>query len=124
MSKKTLSINLLLCLTVVIMCGAAWAQMPRNFPAESRFGELTELNYPLVVIDDEEHQMGPGGQIRGKNNLIILPAQLDYTGPVQYQLDNVGYIYRLWFLTEDEIAKAEERADKSTLDKFLDFFDF
>lgn len=106
------------------MCGAAWAQMPRNFPAESRFGELTELNYPLVVIDDEEHQMGPGGQIRGTNNLIILPAQLDYTGPVQYQLDNVGYIYRLWFLTEDEIAIAEERADKSTLDKFLDFFDF
>ncbi len=124
MNKSFIQIGLLVILTIVIMSGSAFAQLPRNFPADSKFGELSEIKYPLVVIDDEEYHMGTGGQMRGTNNLIILPAQFDYTGPVQYQLDTMGYVYRIWFLSEDEATMAEERADKSTMDKFLDFFDF
>lgn len=126
MKKNFIPIGLLLILSIAII-NNAFAQSPRNFPADSQFGELSEFKYPLVIIDDKELYIGTGGQVRGVDNLIVLPAKLEYTGPVQYQLDAMGYIYRLWFLTADEAARAEQQmgnGSDNTIDTFLDFFKF
>ena len=51
--------------------------------------------------------MGAGGQIRGVDNLIILPNVANYIGMVRYQLDIAGNLHRVWILTQEEANQAE-----------------
>ena len=51
-------------------------------------------------------QMGAGGQIRGIDNLIILPNRANYIGLVRYQVDIMGNLHRVWFLTQEEAHQA------------------
>jgi len=54
--------------------------------------------------------MGVGGQIRDTDNLIIMPGRLNKTGYIRYQIDSMGLVYRIWFLTPEEVALAKEQA--------------
>jgi hypothetical protein len=56
--------------------------------------------------------MGAGGQIRGVDNLIILPSTANYIGLVRYQLDIMGNLHRVWILTPDEVKEAESEGQQ------------
>jgi len=89
----------------------AHAQTPRTFPQDTQFGELTEFNYPHAKIGDKVYTLTPALQIRGTNNLIILPASLRDGGAVRFRLDNMRNVSRIWLLTaaEAELASAEKK---------------
>ena len=93
------------------------ADLSRLFPqppSNSKLGELTAINYPQVEISGETLQLGAGGQIRGTNNHIILPALLTELGPVLYWIGPTGDVQRIWLLTSEEMAQAEEEGKYAT----------
>ncbi|HNP25651.1 MAG TPA: hypothetical protein PKM20_02830 [Nitrosomonas sp.] len=111
--------RMLQCILVVMLAGVTgygYAQFIRNFPLESKFGKLKSHAYPQFKIDKEMMVMGAGGQIRDVNNLLIMPAMLNQTGYIRYQIDSMGLVYRIWFLTPEEIksAKEEEKTRKQS----------
>jgi len=102
---------------LVGMISYGYAQSVRQFPIDSQFGKLKSHSYPEFEIDKKELVMGMGGQIRDAHNLLILPTMLEqnrHRGYVRYQIDNMGLLHRIWFLTPEEIklAKAEEKLRK------------
>lgn len=107
----------LLFMLAIMLTGLACnvhAQLARLFPPpppDSKLGELTAIEYPLVRINDEILQLGAGGQIRGTNNFIILPSLLTEFGPILYWIGPTGDVQRIWLLTPEEAAqaKAEEK---------------
>lgn len=90
----------------------ALAQQTRKFPEDSRLGNLTAVSFPQFTIDGMQFIMGPGGQIRGVDNLIIMPSMASYSGLIRYQLDMTGYLQRVWFLTPDEVKDAESQGQQ------------
>ncbi len=103
---------------LVCMISYGYAQAVRNFSVDSQFGRLKSHAYPEFRIDKKKLIMGMGGQIRDANNLLILPTMLEknrHRGYVRYQIDNMGLLHRIWFLTPEEIklAKAEEKLRKN-----------
>ena len=95
----------------VIFSSNASAQLMRSFPTDSKLGKLKAFAYPEVKIDKQALHLGAGSQIRDENNLIILPATMNKKGPVRYQMDTMGNVHRIWFLTPDE-AKQERKKEK------------
>jgi len=109
MNKIRLLQSILLIL-LACMISQNHAQLIRNFPVDSKFGMLKSFTHPQIKIDKEKdiRILGVGGQIRDTNNMIIMPNALNKTGYIRYQIDNMGFIYRIWFLTPEEIALAKE----------------
>lgn len=105
--KKTQVMQLLLVIVLTLLSHPVFSQQVRNFPADSRPGNLTAVSFPLFTINGQQMQMGAGGQIRGIDNLIILPSVANYTGLIRYQLDIMGNLHRVWFLTQEEANRAE-----------------
>ncbi len=95
-----------------MMAAPALAQQTRKFPENSKLGNLTMVSFPQFTIDGQSFIMGPGGQIRGVDNLIILPTTASYTGLIRYQLDMTGYLLRVWILTPDEVKEAESQGQQ------------
>jgi hypothetical protein len=107
--------QLLQCVMLILlacMINQSYAQLVRNFPLDSKFGKLKSYSYPQFKIDKEKEIMimGVGGQIRDTDNLIIMPGMLNKTGYIRYQVDSMGLVYRIWFLTPEEVALAKEEA--------------
>ncbi|MCB1935769.1 MAG: hypothetical protein KDF59_07490 [Nitrosomonas sp.] len=105
--------RLLQCMVLILLAcimSQSHAQLIRNFPVDSKFGKLKSFTHPQFKIDKEKQVLilGVGGQIRDTNNMIIMPDALNKTGYIRYQIDNMGFIYRIWFLTPEEIALAKE----------------
>ncbi|SFK70899.1 hypothetical protein SAMN05216302_101314 [Nitrosomonas aestuarii] len=110
---------MLQCILVVMLVGVIGygnTQLMRNFPMESKFGQLKSHAYPQIKIDKETMVMGAGVQVRDANNLFIIPTMLNQTGYIRYQIDSMGLVYRIWFLTPEEIksAKEEEKVRKQS----------
>lgn len=107
----------ILATAAVLVAGNANADLSRLFPqppSNSKLGELTAIYYPQVEISGETMQIGAGGQIRGINNHIILPAVLTEFGPVLYWIGPTGDVQRIWLLTSEEMAQAEEEGKYAT----------
>lgn len=100
------------CIASISFSSSASAQLMRNFPVDSKLGVLKAFAYPEVKIDKQKLHLGAGSQIRDENNLIILPATMSKKGPVRYQMDTMGNVHRIWFLTPDE-AKQERVKEKN-----------
>ena len=105
--KKTQVTLGLLAMTICLLAQPGFSQQTRKFPADSRLGNLTAVSFPLFTINGQQVQMGAGGQIRGADNLIILPSAANYTGLIRYQLEITGSLRRVWILTPDEVKEAE-----------------
>ncbi len=122
MIKKT---PVTLCLLITVLCLLAqpvFSQQTRKFPTGSRLGHLTAVSFPLFTIDGQQVQMGAGGQIRGVDNLIILPSAANYNGLIRYQLDFSGNLHRVWILTPDEVKEAENEGQEIPKPKKRFFF--
>ena len=98
MMKKTSIWVLLTALIATLWSQPGFSQQVRNFPVDSKLGDLTAVSFPVFKINGQTFQMAAGGQVRGVDNLIIL---------VRYQLDFSGYLHRVWFITPDEVKAAE-----------------
>lgn len=112
MMKKTQVTLWLLTMTLCLLAQPVFSQQTRKFPTGSRLGHLTAVSFPLFTIDGQQIQMGAGGQIRGVDNLIILPNAANYTGLIRYQLDVTGNLHRVWILTPDEVKEAESEGQQ------------
>ncbi|MBS0496919.1 MAG: hypothetical protein HRU77_07590 [Gammaproteobacteria bacterium] len=110
--KKTQVTLWLLTMTLCLLTQPVFSQQTRKFPTGSRLGHLTAVSFPLFTIDGQQIQMGAGGQIRGVDNLIILPNAANYTGLIRYQLDVTGNLHRVWILTPDEVKEAESEGQQ------------
>ncbi len=81
----------------------AYTSMARNFPADSLKGELlAPLEGDGVQISGKRFSKAPALQIRNEQNLIVMPASLQGTLPVRYQLDPLGSVWRVWILSSAE----------------------
>lgn len=82
------------------------APIPRNFPPNALRGELTIVQTPVVLMNDQQDKLSPGSRIRNEFNRLVLPASL--TGRkliVNYTRENYGMIHEVWILTEAEAAE-------------------
>lgn len=106
---------------MISLTNAAFGQLLRNFPIDSQTGKLTKFEYPMIVISKQTLYLSAGSQIRDKNNLIVMPAALNERGPVRYQIDTMGNVQRVWFLTheEAELAKIEQNENSNKLLEFI-----
>lgn len=94
-------------LLVLLGAAPALAQiLPRDFPKDAQAGQIRHVFELTLSIDGRNVAMAPGGMIRDRNNLIIVPASLPAGGAIgRYLLDENGRILRVWLLTDQEIAQ-------------------
>lgn len=112
MMKKSPAMSLLLIIVLITLSQSVFSQPVRNFPVDSKLGNLTAVSFPVFTINGQQVQMGAGGQIRGIDNLIILPSVANYIGIIRYQLDVTGNLHRVWILTPDEVKAAENEGQQ------------
>jgi hypothetical protein len=80
----------------------AYSSMARPFPADSLKGELLAPIENEIEISGKRFSRAPALQIRNEQNLIVMPASLQGTLPVRYQLDQMGSVWRVWILSSAE----------------------
>lgn len=101
---KRIVTMLVLLATFCLATNAAWAA-PRNFPANTQRGVLTATVFPQVTINGQVMQMAPGAKIYSQQNTILMHTNLlGSTVIVNYTLDPMGYVSRIWILTQEELA--------------------
>jgi hypothetical protein len=85
----------------------AWGVMARNFPVETKKGELYPPIQQQVSISGKTLYTAPGLQVRNEQNLIVMPGTVQKSLPVRYQLDPMGNVWRIWILSAAEQAAPE-----------------
>lgn len=99
-----LLIGLLLTLTTLAVLAA-----PRTFPANAKRGALSAGVYPQVTIDGQVQRLSPGAKILSKQNLIVmLPTLMNNVYTVNYTVDQLGLIDKVWILTDEELAQGQK----------------
>lgn len=97
-------------LACVLALGVAGAQAQlRSLPAEAKRGEMRHVQDMLVEIDGKRLRLAPGAQIRGPDNLIVLPMALPPGSLVKYTLDAQANVFRAWILTPQEAAQPDAK---------------
>jgi hypothetical protein len=111
MSLRSRLFPLLAAVGLALATAAASAQVSvRNLPEDAPRGYLTFVQGNVVALDSKEIRLAPGAQIRGANNLLVLPTALPKNSLVKYQLDGGGNLFRAWILTAQEAAKPDKNA--------------
>ncbi len=82
----------------------------RTLPEDARRGYLSFVQGNVVTLDSKETRLAPGAQIRGANNLLVLPTHLPPNSLVKYQLDGGGNLVRAWILSAQEAAQPDKFA--------------
>ncbi len=62
-----------------------------------------------VLLNEQQVRLSPAAQVRGANNLIIVPASLYGNHKVAVKEDFQGMVHRIWILTDDELAALLEK---------------
>ena len=77
----------------------------RPFPPNALRGKMTPGYFPDVSIDGKARQLSPSARIFNEDNTIDMPASLRGRDiVVNYTVDAMGNIDRIWILTRDEAA--------------------
>jgi hypothetical protein len=78
----------------------------RPFPANILRGKFTPGYFPDIALDGKPRQLSPSARIFNQDNHIEMPAAVRGKDiVVNYTVDGMGYIDRIWILTEDEAAQ-------------------
>jgi len=77
----------------------------RSLPPESRLGVMRHMQGMLVRIDDRTVRLAAGAQVRDATNRIVLPVAVPPGSTVRYTLDREGYLFRVWILSPQELAR-------------------
>ena len=83
--------------------------LARSFPPDAKKGELLPPIQRELQINGATMIAAPGLQVRGKNNLIVMPNTLQGAQPIRYQLDQTGNVLRIWILTAAEQAAPDPK---------------
>lgn len=111
MPSRSRPFRLLAAFALALAAAAASAQSSvRNLPDDARRGYLSFVQTNVVSLDSKELRLAPGAQIRGPNNLLVLPTALPKNSLVKYQLDGGGNLVRAWILTPQEAAQPDKFA--------------
>ena len=94
----------------VLLSGTLAAQTlsVRTLPEDAKRANLSHVRENVMSLDGRETRLAPGGQIRGRNNLLVLPTGVPRDSLVKYQLDQSGQLYRAWILTAEEAARPDK----------------
>jgi hypothetical protein len=88
----------------------------RTLPEDAKRGTLSHVRDNLVSLDGRQIKLAPGAQIRGANNLIVVPAALPKDSLVKYQLNGSGELFRAWVLTAQEQAAKDKSSPPGGMD--------
>ncbi|MTV40128.1 hypothetical protein [Duganella radicis] len=78
----------------------------RPFPAHILRGKFTPGYFPDITLDGKARQLSPSARIFNQDNRIEMPAAVRGKDlVVNYTIDSMGYIDRIWILTADEAAQ-------------------
>jgi hypothetical protein len=111
MSSRLRPARLLAAFALALAAATALAQaIVRTLPEDARRGTLSFVQGTVVALDGKETRLAPGAQIRGANNLLVLPTQLPPNSLVKYQLDGGGALFRAWVLSPQEAAQPDKFA--------------
>jgi hypothetical protein len=78
----------------------------RPFPANIWRGKFTPGYFPDITLDGKPRQLSPSARIFNQDNMIEMPAALRGKDiVVNYTVDGMGYIDRIWILTAEEAAQ-------------------
>ena len=114
MSSRSRLSRFLVTFGLALAAAGASAQVAlRTLPEDARRGSLSFVQGNVVSLDDKEVKLTPGAQIRGANNLLVLPMALPRNSLVKYQLDRGGNLSRAWILTPQEAAQPDKHAAPS-----------
>ena len=82
----------------------------RSLPEEARQGVmLPPQGDGFVTIGGRQLPLSPAAQIRSRQNLIVVPAQVQTPVEVVYLTDASGAVYRVWMLTASEASVPRPR---------------
>jgi hypothetical protein len=101
---------------LALLTGLAFAQL-RTIPEEARRGQMSHLQDMVVEIDGKPVRLSPGAQIRDPDNRLVLPVSLPANSDVRYVADDSGAVHRVWILTSQEKAQAEQPKPKPPAEK-------
>jgi hypothetical protein len=104
-------IQLLLGLGAAILLSgplAAQTVTVRTLPDDAKRANLSHVRDNVLSLDGRQTKLAPGGQIRGRDNLLVLPTAVPRNSLVKYQLDKSGELYRAWILTATEAAQPDK----------------
>ncbi len=86
------------------------ATLSRTLPPEARQGVmLPPAGDGFLTIDGRQWPLAPAAQIRSRQNLIVMPMQIENPVEVVYLTDAAGAVYRVWMLTQNEASTPRPR---------------
>jgi hypothetical protein len=106
MRRKLLSF-----LVCALVLPAATVAQVRQIPDDAKRGNIVHVQGNMVKIDGQPMRLSAGAQIRGRNNLIIVPMSLPPGALVKYTLDRMDQIHRVWLLTPEEAAAPDKKPE-------------
>lgn len=78
----------------------------RQFPPDTQRGKLDMSAYPDVKLNGKAVYLAPSCRIFNTENMFVVPASLDEKEIiVNYTLNVMGDVDRIWILTRAEIGK-------------------
>ena len=80
------------------------AQSLRQLPSDLVLTTMVAQGASTVVLGERQVRLSPAAQVRGANNLIVLPASLYGTFRVGVKADVQGMVHRIWILSDAEWA--------------------
>jgi hypothetical protein len=92
---------------LTMMMLTAHAQF-RSIPDDTRRATMTHVRDMVVTVDGKGVNLAASAQIRGADNLLLLPGQLPRNALVKYQTDSTGLITRIWVLSAEEAAQSDK----------------
>lgn len=102
---------IMLLLALALAC-PAWAG-ERLFPAYALRGTFTPGYFPDITLDGKPRQLSPAARIFNQDNRIELPAALRGKNIViNYTVDGLGNVDRIWILSAAEAAQKLPAAAK------------
>lgn len=96
-------------LFVLTFSAAAAAQAGRTLPEAGQLAQVAEFYYPQVRIGSTVYRLSPGAKIFDEWNRVVMPPRLPAGAKALFLLDGNGEIARVWLLTPEELAAAEQR---------------
>lgn len=92
-------------LLFVVLAAPPALAFERPFPPQALRGKMTPGYAPDVTIDGKARQLSPSSRIFNQDNMIEMPAALRGKDiVVNYTVDGMGYIERVWILSGEEAA--------------------
>ena len=98
-----------LLLSLPMLPSSAQAQL-RILPDNTLRGTMSHVQDVIVSVDGKSLRVAAGGNIRDRNNRIIVPSALPPGGALaEYVLDMNGQISRAWLITDEEARRPRKK---------------